>query len=111
MTQKGTLMKSYVTRTAVFAIAALTAFSASASAETFNSWIFKQMATPSTRTRAEVRAEVLQGQTPARRPASGMASDAQAESAAVARQNASAFPLGKEGAAPQAATDLAKSRP
>ena len=53
-------MKSKLIASAVVAIAALT--SVAASAQTFNSYLWDQMKVPSTRTRAEVQAEVLQGQ-------------------------------------------------
>ncbi|UUZ71975.1 DUF4148 domain-containing protein [Polaromonas sp. P1(28)-8] len=52
-------MKSKLIASAVVAVAALT--SVAASAETFNSYLWDQMKVPSTRTRAEVQAEVLQG--------------------------------------------------
>lgn len=53
-------MKSKLIASAVVAVAALT--SVAASAQTFNSYLWDQMKVPSTRTRAEVQAEVLQGQ-------------------------------------------------
>ncbi len=53
-------MKSKLIASAVVAVAALT--SVAASAQTFNSYLWDQMIVPSTRTRAEVQAEVLQGQ-------------------------------------------------
>ncbi len=49
-------MKSKFISAAVVAVAALT--SLGASAETFNSFVFDQMAAPSHKTRAEVKAEI-----------------------------------------------------
>lgn len=51
-------MKTKLLATVVIAASAFT--SLGASAEIFNSWAFDQMSTPSTRTRAEVKAEVVQ---------------------------------------------------
>lgn len=51
-------MKSKLIATALVAAAALTSFGASA--QVFNPWLFDQMAAPATKTRAEVKAEVLQ---------------------------------------------------
>jgi len=53
-------MKSNFIGAAVVAVAALT--SVAASAEAFNPYLWDQMKAPSTRTRAEVRAELLQAQ-------------------------------------------------
>jgi hypothetical protein len=53
-------MKSSFVGAAVLALAGLSG--AAASAEMFNSYLFDQMKAPSTRTRAEVKAEMLQEQ-------------------------------------------------
>lgn len=53
-------MKSSIITAAVVAIAAFT--SVAASAETFNPYLFDQMKAPTSKTRAEVKAEVLQVQ-------------------------------------------------
>jgi hypothetical protein len=54
------IMKSNFIAAAVVAVAALT--SVAASAESFNPYLFDQMQAPSTRTRAEVKAELQQAQ-------------------------------------------------
>ena len=51
-------MLSKLISTAVLAVAALT--TVAASAETFNPYLWDQMKAPSSRTRAEVKAEMLQ---------------------------------------------------
>jgi Domain of unknown function (DUF4148) len=53
-------MRSSFVFSAVLAVAGLS--SVSASADMFNPYLFEQMRAPSTRTRAEVRAEMLQEQ-------------------------------------------------
>ncbi|MDB5930588.1 MAG: hypothetical protein JWR60_2295 [Polaromonas sp.] len=54
-------MKSKLISALVVAAAALTSVAASAQpAQSFNPFLWEQMAAPSTRTRAEVKAEVLQ---------------------------------------------------
>lgn len=71
-------MKSKLIASAVVAIAALT--SVAASAQTFNAYLWDQMKVPSTRTRADVRAEVLQAQ-------HGGATASSSANAATARQD------------------------
>ena len=93
-------MKSKLIAATVVAVAALT--SVAASAETFNSYLFDQMRAPSTKTRAEVKAEVLQ----ARREGATASSS---YNGAAAQQNLGAPHAEKAGAAPQAAADLAKT--
>lgn len=53
-------MKSRIITAAVLALAAFT--SVAASADSFNPYLFDQMKAPTTKTRAEVRAELLQAQ-------------------------------------------------
>ena len=93
-------MKSNLIAAAVVAVAALT--SVAASAETFNSYLFDQMQAPTTKTRAEVKAEVLQAQ---REGASGASS----YNGALAQQNLGAPHAERAGAAPQAAADQMKT--
>jgi len=90
-------MKSNFVAAAVVAVAALT--SVAASAETFNSYLYDQMKAPVTKTRAEVKAEVVQAQG---------ANSASSYNGATAQQNLAAPRAEKTGAAPQAAAELAK---
>lgn len=91
-------MKSNFVAAAVVAVAALT--SVAASAETFNSYLFDQMKAPVTKTRAEVKAEVVQAQG---------ANSASSYNGVAAQQNLSAPRAEKTGAAPQAAAELVKT--
>jgi hypothetical protein len=90
-------MKSNFVAAAVVAVAALT--SVAASAETFNSYLYDQMKAPVTKTRAEVKAEVVQSQG---------ATSASSYNGATAQQTLSAPRAEKTGAAPQAAAELVK---
>jgi hypothetical protein len=92
-------MKSKFISAAVLSVAALT--SMGASAEIYNSWMFDQMAAPATKTRAEVKAEVLQAQ---RSAVSGSAFNG-----ATAQRNISAPALEKTGTAPQTAAGQVKT--
>lgn len=85
---------------AVVAVAALT--SVAASAETFNPYLFDQMTAPSTKTRAEVRAELLQAQ------GSGAVATS-SYNGAIAQQNLGKPLAEKAGAAPQATAVLVKT--
>ena len=91
-------MKSNFIAAAVVAVAALS--SVAASAETYNSFLFDQMQAPSTKTRAEVKSEVLQAQN---------ANAASSDNGATAQQNLAAPRAEKAGAAPQAAAELVKT--
>ncbi len=91
-------MKSNFVAAAVVAVAALT--SVAASAETFNSYLYDQMKAPVTKTRAEVKAEVVQAQG---------ANSASSYNGATAQQNLTAPRAEKAGAAPQAAAELVKT--
>ena len=93
-------MKSNFITAAVVAVAALT--SVAASAETYNSYLFDQMKAPATKTRAEVKAEVLQAQREGAVAGSSY-------TGAVAQQQLSAPSAEKAGAAPQAAAALVKT--
>lgn len=93
-------MKSKLIASAVVAVAALT--SVAASAETFNSYLWDQMKAPSTKTRAEVKAEVLQAQREGATASAGY-------NGATAQQNLGAPQGDRPGAAPQAAADVVKS--
>jgi Domain of unknown function (DUF4148) len=79
---------------AVLAAAALT--SVAASAESFNPYLWDQMKTPATKTRAQVKAELLQ----APQDASATAPSS-ADNAAAGQQNSGAALTGKAGAAPR----------
>ena len=92
-------MKSKFIAAAVLSVAALT--SMSASAEMYNSWMFDQMAVPAAKTRAEVKAEVLQEQ---RNTVSGSAFNG-----VIAQQKISQPAAEKSGTAPQAAAGLVKT--
>lgn len=91
-------MKSNFIAAAVVAVAALG--SVGASAQTFNSYLFDQMQAPVTKTRAEVKSEVLQAQN---------ASSASSYNGATAQQNLGAPRAEKTGTAPQAAAGLVKT--
>ena len=93
-------MKSNLIAAAVVAVATLT--SVAASAETLNAYLFDQMQAPSTRTRAEVKAEVLQAQREGAPAASSY-------NGAIAQQNLGAPYAERAGAAPQAAADQVKT--
>ena len=93
-------MKSNFIGTAVLAAAALT--SVAASAETFNSYLFDQMSAPVTKTRAEVKAEVLQAQREGALAGSSY-------NGAAAQQTVSAPRADKAGASPRAAADFVKT--
>src|SRR5688572_29672992 len=91
------IMKSNFIAAAVVAVAALG--SVGASAQTFNSYLFDQMQAPATKTRAEVKSEVLQAQS---------ANSASSYNGATAQQTLSAPRAEKTGTAPQAAAGLVK---
>lgn len=93
-------MKSKLIASAVVAVAALT--SVAASAETFNSYLWDQMRVPSTRTRAEVQAEVLQAQR-------GGATASSSANGATAQQNPGASNGDTSGTASQGAVGVVKS--
>jgi hypothetical protein len=93
-------MKSNLIAAAVVSVAALT--SVAASAETFNSYLFDQMTAPVTKTRAEVKAEVLQAQREGASASSGY-------NGALAQQNLGAPHAERAGAAPQAAAGQLKT--
>lgn len=92
--------KSKLIASAVVAIAALTCVAASA--QTFNSYLWDQMKVPSTRTRAEVQAEVLQGQR-------GGATVSSSANGATTRQNPGASSGDTSGTASQGAAGVVKS--
>ena len=92
-------MKSKFISAAVLSVTALT--SMGASAEMYNSWMFDQMATLAAKTRAEVKAEVLQEQR-------GAVSSS-AFNGATAQRKINEPVAGKTGAAPQAAAELVKT--
>lgn len=93
-------MKSKLIASAVVAVAALT--SVAASAQTFNSYLWDQMKVPSTRTRAEVQAEVLQAQR-------GGATASSSSNGATAQQNPGASNGDRPGTAPQGVAGAVKS--
>lgn len=93
-------MKSNFISAAVLTVAALTG--AAASAETFNSYLFDQMSAPATKTRAEVKAEVLQAQRE-------VALAGSSYNGSAARQSLSAPRVDKAGASSRAAADLVKT--
>ncbi len=93
-------MKSNIITAAVVAVAALT--SVAASAEIYNAYLFDQMKAPATKTRAEVKAEVLQAQREGALAGSSY-------NGAAAQQNLGAPSTEKAGAAPQAAAGQAKT--
>ena len=90
-------MTSKFIASAVLAAAALT--SVAASAETFNPYLWDQMKTAATKTRAEVKAELLQ----APKDASATTSPS-AYHGAADPQRQSASPAGQASAVPQANT-------
>ena len=91
-------MKSNFVAAAVVAVAALT--SVAASAQPLNAFLLDQMQAPATKTRAEVKSEVLQAQkTDATSSFNGV----------TAQQNLAAPRAEKAGAAPQAAAELVKT--
>ena len=98
-------MKSKIISATVLAVAALTSFGALA--EMPGTWLFDQMAAPSSRTRAEVKAEVLQAQNSQR--AANQGASASAYNGAIAQQNLATAPAEKAGTAPQAAAGFAKT--
>lgn len=81
---------------------------APASAEMFNPWLFDQMAVPSTRTRAEVRAELLQAQQSSRQ-AQAAAPAATSSYDGVLAQQTMGTASEKAGASPQASIKPAKT--
>ena len=85
-------MKPSLIAATVVAVAALT--SVAASAEIYNPYLFDQMQAPATKTRAEVKAEVLQ---------------ALREGAPASSSYNGASQAKKAGAAPQAAPDQVKT--
>jgi hypothetical protein len=93
-------MKSNLIAAAVLAASALT--SVAANAQIFNSYLFDQMQTPSTRTRAEVKADVLQAQREGVTPSS-------AYNGATAQQTLAAPRADKPGTAPQASAEAVKT--
>ncbi len=93
-------MKSNLIAAAVLAASAMT--SVAANAQIFNSYLFDQMQTASTKTRAEVKAEVLQAQRDGASPSS-------AYNGATAQQTLAAPRADKPGTAPQAAADVVKT--
>ncbi|MDP3796999.1 MAG: DUF4148 domain-containing protein [Polaromonas sp.] len=95
-------MKSKLIASAVVAVAALT--SVAASAQTFNSYLWDQMKVPSTRTRAEVQAEVLQAQR-----GGATASSSSSSSGATTQQNPGASNGDRPGTAPQGVAGAVKS--
>ncbi len=92
-------MKSKFISAAVLSLAAMT--SMGASAEIYNAWMFDQMSAPASKTRAEVKAEVLQVQAGA---ASGSSYNG-----AIAQQKLSAPVAEKAGTAPQANAEQVKT--
>jgi hypothetical protein len=91
-------MKSNFVAAAVVAVAALT--SVAASAQPLNAFLLEQMNAPATKTRAEVKSEVLQAEN---------ANAASSFNGVAAQQNLAAPRAEKAGAAPQAAAELVKT--
>lgn len=91
-------MKSNFIAAAVVAVAALS--SVAASAQPLNAFLLEQMSAPATRTRAEVKSEVLQAQN---------ANATSSFNGVAAQQNLAAPRAEKAGAAPQAAAELVKT--
>ena len=91
-------MKSNLIAAAVVAVAGLT--SVAASAEPLNAFLLEAMQMPSTKTRAEVKSEMLQ----ARKASAASSSDG-----ATAQQNLTAPRTDKAVAAPQAAAEIVKN--
>ena len=92
-------MKSKFISAAVLSAAALT--SMGASAEMYNSWLFDQMAAPSAKTRAEIKAEVVQQQ--------GNRASGSAFNGATAQRKISEPVAEKTGTAPQASAEMVKT--
>ncbi|MFS2035769.1 DUF4148 domain-containing protein [Polaromonas sp. CT11-55] len=90
-------MKSNFVAAAVVAVAALT--SVAASAQPLNAFLLDQMQAPSSKTRAEVKSEVLQAQ---------KADATSSFNGVTAQQNLAAPRAEKTGTAPQAAAELVK---
>ncbi|MGA8786561.1 MAG: DUF4148 domain-containing protein [Polaromonas sp.] len=93
-------MKSNFIAGAIVAVAALS--SVAASAETFNSYLFDQMKAPATKTRAEVKAEVLQAQREGAGASSSFIGATGQQAAGVPRAE-------RAGVAPQAAANASKT--
>ena len=91
-------MKSNFVAAAVVAVAALT--SVAASAQPLNSFLLEQLQAPSTKTRAEVKSEVVQAQN---------AGATSSFNGVTAQQNLAAPRTEKTGTAPQAAAELVKT--
>lgn len=91
-------MKSNFIAAAVVAVAALS--SVAASAQPLNAFLLDQLQAPSTRTRAEVKSEVLQAQN---------VNAASSFNGATAQQNLGAPRAEKAGVAPQAAAEIVKT--
>jgi hypothetical protein len=91
-------MKSNFIAAVVVAVAGLT--SVAASAEPLNAFLLEAMQLPSTKTRAEVKSELLQ----ARKANAASSSDS-----ATAQQNLNASRAEKGSAAPEAATEIVKN--
>ncbi|SFU99246.1 hypothetical protein SAMN05216350_11122 [Polaromonas sp. YR568] len=91
-------MKSNFIAAAVVAVAALS--SVAASAQPLNGFLLEQMQAPTSKTRAEVKSEVIQAQN---------ANAASSYNGATAQQNLSAPRAEKAGAAPQAAAEFVKT--
>jgi hypothetical protein len=91
-------MKSNFVAAAVVAVAALT--SVAVSAQPLNAFLLEQMNAPATKTRAEVKSEVLQAEN---------ANAASSFNGVAAQQNLAAPRAEKAGAAPQAAAELVKT--
>ncbi len=94
-------MTSKLIAATILAASALT--SVAANAQIFNSYLFDQMQVPSTKTRAEVKAEVLQAQR------EGAAAPTSAYNGATAQQTLAAPRADKPGTAPQAAAEVVKT--
>lgn len=93
-------MKSKLISAAVIAVAAFT--SVAASADTFNPYLFDQMKAPTTKTRAEVKAEFLQARREGAMASSSFIGATGQQSAGVPRAE-------KTGTAPQAAAASEKT--
>jgi hypothetical protein len=91
-------MKSNFIAAAVVAVAALS--SLAASAEPLNAFLLEQMQMPSTKTRAEVKSEMLQAKN---------ANAASSFNGATAQPNLAAPRAENAGAVPQAAAELVKT--
>jgi hypothetical protein len=91
-------MKSNFIAAVVVAVAGLT--SVAASAEPLNAFLLEQMQLPSTKTRAEVKSEMLQAR---------KANAASSYESATAQQNLTAPRAEKADAAPQAAAEIVKN--